>query len=76
MIDMEHILWKTNKNLVWHGLMDPYQDYAKYTSRFVTEFGFESAASHRTLNKGITELSERHWVCQIHFSPHYEETNT
>ncbi|KAG0650029.1 Beta-mannosidase B [Hyphodiscus hymeniophilus] len=46
---------------VWHGKMSPYQDYKAYTSRFVSEFGFESAPNIRTLHKAITVPSERHW---------------
>ncbi|KAH8592516.1 glycoside hydrolase family 2 protein [Bisporella sp. PMI_857] len=46
---------------VWHGKMSPYQDYKAYTSRFVSEFGFESAPDIRTLHKAITIPSERHW---------------
>ncbi|PVH86087.1 glycoside hydrolase family 2 protein [Cadophora sp. DSE1049] len=46
---------------VWHGPMAPYQDYKAYTSRFVSEFGFESAPSIRTLHKAITNPRERHW---------------
>jgi beta-mannosidase len=41
--------------------MSPYQDYKAYTSRFVSEFGFESAPSLLTLHKAITTPSERHW---------------
>ena len=41
--------------------MAPYQDYKSYTSRFVSEFGFESAPDLRTLHKAITLPSERHW---------------
>ncbi|KAE9369805.1 glycoside hydrolase family 2 protein [Stipitochalara longipes BDJ] len=46
---------------VWHGPMSPYQDYKAYTSRFISEFGFESAPDIRTLHKAITTPSERHW---------------
>ncbi|KAL3420862.1 glycoside hydrolase family 2 protein [Phlyctema vagabunda] len=46
---------------VWHGQMSPYQDYKSYTSRFVSEFGFESAPDIRTLHKAITDPKERHW---------------
>ncbi|KAF8867298.1 glycoside hydrolase family 2 protein [Acephala macrosclerotiorum] len=46
---------------VWHGKMSPFQDYKAYTSRFISEFGFESAPSLRTLYKAITKPSERHW---------------
>jgi beta-mannosidase len=46
---------------VWHGPMSPYQDYKKYTARFISEFGFESAPNLRTLHKAITVPSERHW---------------
>jgi len=45
---------------VWHGPMSPYQDYQKYASRFVSEFGFESAPDLRTLHKAITNPKERH----------------
>ncbi|KFY13975.1 hypothetical protein V492_02937 [Pseudogymnoascus sp. VKM F-4246] len=45
---------------VWHGHLAPYQDYKAYTSRFVSEFGFESTPSLRTLHRGITAPSERH----------------
>lgn len=45
---------------VWHGNMSPYQDYKAYTSRFISEFGFESAPSLRTLHRAITSPSERH----------------
>ena len=41
--------------------MSPYQDYKAYTSRFVSEFGFESPPDLRTLHKAITVPSERHW---------------
>ncbi|CZR61080.1 related to beta-mannosidase [Phialocephala subalpina] len=46
---------------VWHGKMSPFQDYKAYTSRFISEFGFESAPSLRALHKAITKPSERHW---------------
>ncbi|OBT83701.1 hypothetical protein VE02_08279 [Pseudogymnoascus sp. 03VT05] len=46
---------------IWHGKMSPYQDYKAYTSRFVSEFGFESAPDIRTLHKAITDPMERHW---------------
>ncbi|KUJ20618.1 glycoside hydrolase family 2 protein [Mollisia scopiformis] len=46
---------------VWHGKMSPFQDYKAYTSRFISEFGFESAPSLRTLHTAITSPSERHW---------------
>uniref|UniRef100_A0A8H7N2Y5 Beta-mannosidase B n=1 Tax=Bionectria ochroleuca TaxID=29856 RepID=A0A8H7N2Y5_BIOOC len=45
---------------VWHGKMSPYQDFKAYTSRFISEFGFESAPSLRTLHRAITSPSERH----------------
>ncbi|KAM0231471.1 hypothetical protein ACHAPO_008581 [Fusarium lateritium] len=45
---------------VWHGKMSPYQDYKAYTSRFISEFGFESAPSLSTLHRAITSRSERH----------------
>ncbi|KAF9765849.1 hypothetical protein IL306_001803 [Fusarium sp. DS 682] len=45
---------------VWHGKMSPYQDYKAYTSRFVSEFGFESAPSLQTLSRAITDPKERH----------------
>ncbi|KAH7248490.1 glycoside hydrolase family 2 protein, partial [Fusarium redolens] len=45
---------------VWHGKMSPYQDYKAYTSRFISEFGFESAPSLSTLHRAITSPSERH----------------
>ncbi|CAK7217551.1 hypothetical protein SCUCBS95973_003193 [Sporothrix curviconia] len=45
---------------VWHGKMAPYQDYKLYTSRFVSEFGFESCASLSTMLRAITVPSERH----------------
>ena len=51
----------TDERTVWHGKMSPYQDYKAYTSRFVSEFGFESAPDLRTLHKAITNPSERHW---------------
>jgi beta-mannosidase len=41
--------------------MSPYQDYKKYTSRFISEFGFESAPALSTLHTAITTPSERHW---------------
>jgi beta-mannosidase len=41
--------------------MSPYQDYKDYTSRFVSEFGFESSPSLRTLHQAITSPKERHW---------------
>lgn len=41
--------------------MSPYQSYKDYTSRFVSEFGFESAPSLRALHEAITDPSERHW---------------
>lgn len=40
--------------------MSPYQDYQIYLSRFVSEFGFESAPDLRTLHKAITNPKERH----------------
>jgi beta-mannosidase len=40
--------------------MSPYQEYKDYTSRFVSEFGFESAPDLRTLHKAITNPKERH----------------
>lgn len=46
---------------VWHGQMSPYQDYKRYTSRFISEFGFESAPHLSTLHTAITVPSERHW---------------
>ncbi|RDW66315.1 hypothetical protein BP6252_09950 [Coleophoma cylindrospora] len=46
---------------VWHGKVSPYQDYKEYTSRFVSEFGFESAPDLRTLHKAISDPRERHW---------------
>ncbi|ERT02499.1 hypothetical protein HMPREF1624_00798 [Sporothrix schenckii ATCC 58251] len=45
---------------VWHGKMSAYQDYKSYTSRFVSEFGFESCASLATMERGITVPAERH----------------
>ncbi|KAF4949304.1 hypothetical protein FSARC_13511 [Fusarium sarcochroum] len=45
---------------VWHGKLSPYQDYKAYTSRFVSEFGFESAPSLSTLHRAITSPKERH----------------
>ena len=51
--------------LVWHGKMSPYQDYKNYTSRFISEFGFESCPSLRTLHRGITIPSERHSQSRI-----------
>ncbi|QYS95286.1 Beta-mannosidase [Trichoderma simmonsii] len=45
---------------VWHGKLSPYQDYKDYTSRFISEFGFESCPSLRTLHRAITSPSERH----------------
>jgi beta-mannosidase len=47
-------------NTVWHGEMAPYQDYKRFTSRFVSEFGFESCPDIRTLHKAITAPNERH----------------
>jgi len=41
--------------------MAPYQDYKKYTSRFISEFGFESAPALRTLHRAIPAPQERHW---------------
>ena len=46
--------------VVWHGEMAPYQDYKRFTARFVSEFGFESPPDIRTLIKGITDPRERH----------------
>lgn len=40
--------------------MSPYQDYKNFASRFISEFGFESCPSLRTLHRGITNPSERH----------------
>jgi beta-mannosidase len=40
--------------------MSPYQDYKTYTSRFISEFGFESCPNLRTLYKAITDPKERH----------------
>ncbi|KAF5022177.1 hypothetical protein F66182_5764 [Fusarium sp. NRRL 66182] len=45
---------------IWHGKMSPYQDYKAYTSRFISEFGFESTPSLSTLHRAITSPSERH----------------
>ncbi|KAF4992379.1 hypothetical protein FDECE_13735 [Fusarium decemcellulare] len=45
---------------VWHGKLSPYQDYKAYRSRFVSEFGFESAPSLSTLHRAITSPKERH----------------
>ncbi|CAK7226498.1 hypothetical protein SBRCBS47491_006252 [Sporothrix bragantina] len=45
---------------VWHGKMAPYQDYKLYTSRFVSEFGFESCAALPTMYRAITVPAERH----------------
>ncbi|KAI1027826.1 hypothetical protein LB503_011902 [Fusarium chuoi] len=45
---------------VWHGKMSPYQDYKAYMSRFISEFGFESAPSLQTLHRAITSPQERH----------------
>ncbi|KAI6772990.1 hypothetical protein HG530_003948 [Fusarium avenaceum] len=45
---------------IWHGKLSPYQDYKTYTSRFVSEFGFESAPSLSTLHRAITSPKERH----------------
>jgi beta-mannosidase len=45
---------------VWHGKLSPYQDYKAYTSRFISEFGFESAPSLQTLHRAITSPKERH----------------
>ncbi|KAH6719261.1 glycoside hydrolase family 2 protein [Leptodontidium sp. MPI-SDFR-AT-0119] len=59
---------------VWHGPMAPYQDYKAYTSRFVSEFGFESAPSIRTLHKAITNPRERHWQSQT-FDAHDKGPN-
>jgi beta-mannosidase len=40
--------------------MHPYQDYKKFTARFISEFGFESPPDIRTINKAITDPRERH----------------
>jgi beta-mannosidase len=45
---------------IWHGKLSPYQDYKTYTSRFISEFGFESAPSLSTLHRAITSPKERH----------------
>ncbi|CAF3486108.1 unnamed protein product [Fusarium graminearum] len=45
---------------VWHGKLSPYQDYKTFTSRFISEFGFESAPSLSTLHRAITDPKERH----------------
>jgi beta-mannosidase len=45
---------------IWHGKLSPYQDYKAYTSRFISEFGFESAPSLPTLHRAITSPKERH----------------
>lgn len=45
---------------VWHGQMAPYQDYVKYLSKFVSEFGFESPANIRLYQKYLTDPDERH----------------
>lgn len=34
---------------IWHGVMAPYQEYAKYEARFVSEFGLQSAPALSTL---------------------------
>jgi len=36
---------------IWHGAMAPYQDYPKYRSRFVSEFGMASPASHAAIEE-------------------------
>lgn len=38
---------------VWHGQMAPYQDYAQYEGRFISEFGMEAAPSLLTLETVI-----------------------
>ncbi|KAM0443287.1 hypothetical protein ACHAQK_003650 [Fusarium lateritium] len=45
---------------IWHGKLSPYQDYKVYTSRLISEFGFESAPSLRTLHRAITSPKERY----------------
>jgi beta-mannosidase len=40
--------------------MSPYQDYKEYTSRFVSEFGFESAPSLAVIHRAISDPYERH----------------
>ena len=40
--------------------MSPFQNYKDYTSRFVSEFGFESCPSLPTLHRAITIPAERH----------------
>ncbi|RGP81381.1 hypothetical protein FLONG3_525 [Fusarium longipes] len=45
---------------VWHGKLSPYQDYKAYTSRFISEFGFESTPHLITLHRAITDPKERH----------------
>lgn len=39
--------------------MAPYQNYKEFMGRFVSEFGFESAPSLRTMNMAITDPRER-----------------
>ncbi|KAE9377261.1 glycoside hydrolase family 2 protein [Stipitochalara longipes BDJ] len=55
--------WRETTHIwdVWHGKQSPYQAYKAYLSRFISEFGFESAPSLRTLHQAITTPSERHW---------------
>lgn len=45
--------------------MSPYQDYKNYTSRFISEFGFESCPSLSTLHHAITAPKERHAQSRI-----------
>lgn len=40
--------------------MSPYQDYKDYTSRFISEFGFESAPSLSVIHRAISDPLERH----------------
>jgi beta-mannosidase len=44
---------------VWHGPMHPYQSYLPLMGRFVSEFGFESPPSMRTITSMLPNPSTR-----------------
>ncbi|TAQ83851.1 hypothetical protein B7494_g7827 [Chlorociboria aeruginascens] len=61
----DHTVGDTHIWEVWHGQMSPYQSYKEHLSRFISEFGFESAPSLSTLHIAISSPSERHWQSAI-----------
>ncbi|KAL3440945.1 glycoside hydrolase superfamily [Aspergillus insuetus] len=45
---------------IWHGQMLPYQNAASLSGRFVSEFGMEAYPHLPTINRFITDPSQRH----------------